>query len=275
MKRSLFFASRILTAAIVTSALLVMAPMALAKEKDKPKSDSITEKNPAATAAAKKELKSDQANYLGVSIEPLHHAFAVHMPGIFAKDQGLLVVDVMPGSPAAQAGIKADDVLMVYGDQKLQSPEQLATLVREGKAGQQVKIKIVRDGKPQQVSVTINEHQSDAIAHEGSTRSRMHWQMPQWLTRHPAGTNTTADDKSRWESFDSLTLKSLGNGRFKVEIGYMNKEGKIEQKAFEGTREEIEKKIAAQKELPRTERAHLLRSLDLPDAELSLDFPGV
>jgi membrane-associated protease RseP (regulator of RpoE activity) len=279
MKRYLFFPSRRLTAAIVAGVLFAAVPLAFAKEKPKP--DSTTEKKPAAAAAINAEIHSQQANYLGVSIEPLHPAFAVHMPGTFAKEQGLLVVEVMPGSPAAQAGIKADDVLMIYGDQKLKSPEQLAKLVREDKSGRQVKFTIVREGKPQEVNVTIGEHDknlANPFGQEGARVSRMHWRMPQWLTRHSATSNkndVAAEDKARWESFDSLTLKSLGKGRYKVEIGYLNKEGKVERRSFEGTREEIDKEIAARKDMPRNEREHLLRSLDLPESEMLLDFPGV
>ena len=45
-------------------------------------------------------------------------------------------------------------------------------------------------------------------------------------------------------------MKSLGNDRFKVDIGYETKEGKIEHQEFEGTRTEIREKILTRKDLP-------------------------
>ncbi len=72
-----------------------------------------------------------------------------------------------------------------------------------------------------------------------------------------------------------MTLNSLGDNRYKVEIGYETKDGKIERRAFEGTREEIRQEIMAQKDLPANEREHLLRGLDTPGEDSQFDFPDI
>jgi len=276
MKRFSLFQNRRFMLSVVSLVLIATIPMAIAKEPKK--ANSTNEKTAVATERAAAP-QGARENYLGVSLEPLHPAFAAQMPSIFEKDRGLLIVDVMRGSPAEQAGIKPYDVLLAYGKEKLQSPEQLAKFVHADKAGQKVTLTIIREGKPQDLSVTIGEQNEHVAAGggENSARASAHWRMPQWLTRHPAGSNKEAaeGDRARWESFDSLTLKSLGKGRFKVEIAYVNKEGKMEQLTFEGTRNEIHKDITARKDLPQNERDHLLRSLDLREQELLYDFPGV
>ena len=49
--------------------------------------------------------------------------------------------------------------------------------------------------------------------------------------------------------------------RSKLEINYLDKDGKMEHHAFKGTREEIEQAIKSEKDLPNSERHHLLHGL--------------
>jgi hypothetical protein len=78
----------------------------------------------------------------------------------------------------------------------------------------------------------------------------------------------------QWESFDSMTLTKVGNDHFNVEIAYLNKQGKMEHRTFEGSRQDIHRDIQAQKDLPPEERGQLLRALDLR-GEFQFDFPTV
>jgi len=199
---------------------------------------------------------------------------------MFAKGQGVMVAQVAAGSPAEKAGFKAHDVLMTYGDQKLFSPDQLTKLVQSDKAGADVKFAIVRDGKSEEITVKLGDFTPERQAGPDSSWSwRMppwRWRTPEWFTQLPAlpGTEDTNAKDSLWNNFDSLTVKRIGDDRFHVEIGFLDKDGKIEQRTFEGTREEIHKDIAAQKDLPAIERDHLLRSLDIPNSEFPTKFPG-
>jgi hypothetical protein len=85
----------------------------------------------------------------------------------------------------------------------------------------------------------------------------------------------SAAGETSWSTFDSLSLQNLGNDRYKAEVGYETKDGKVEHLTFEGTREELRKEITARKDLPDNEREHLLRSLDMPNEMLEFDFPSI
>jgi membrane-associated protease RseP (regulator of RpoE activity) len=253
-------------------ALLIGGALTMAAEKEK-----SAAKDSGRTAASTEKGRVEQIAYLGIAIEPLSPAFASQMPEMFRNGQGVLVASVVEGSPAAKAGIKPHDVLTTYADQKLFSPEQLARLVRSDQVGRQVKLGIVREGKSEQIKVTLGEYE---VEHPNSpTRGLPHlwhwnWRMPRWFSHQTAPRER---DRS-WESFDSMTIKNLGNNRFQAEIGYMDQEGKLQTREFEGTREEIDKAILAQKDLPASEREHLLRGLDMPGEEWLLPrvhvFPG-
>jgi hypothetical protein len=68
-------------------------------------------------------------------------------------DQGLIVQQVLPESPAAKAGIKDGDVLVSAKDKDLTEPKDLVDVVADAKDNE-FEIKILRDGKEQTIKVT-------------------------------------------------------------------------------------------------------------------------
>lgn len=70
---------------------------------------------------------------------------------------GLMIEEVMPGSPAEQAGLKMHDILLKLDDQQLVSMEQLMLLVRAKKKGDSVNLALISSGQEKQVSVTLGE----------------------------------------------------------------------------------------------------------------------
>ena len=84
---------------------------------------------------------------------------------------------------------------------------------------------------------------------------------------------TASEKHLRWESFESITIKNLGKDPVKAAISHLDKNGKVQSQTFEGTRQEIDKAIAAHKDLPAVEREHLFRGLDMPVGGQRL--PGV
>lgn len=95
------------------------------------------------------------AAFLGVQTEHLPASLAWHLklsPGF-----GLMVGEVMEGSPAAQAGIRQYDVLLRYQDQQLVNMEQLQVLVRSGRKGDRVKLLVVSQGDEKEVTVILDE----------------------------------------------------------------------------------------------------------------------
>jgi S1-C subfamily serine protease len=86
-------------------------------------------------------------------------------------DAGVVVIDVLPGSPADKAGIRGSqrtvkvgsiefpaggDVLMSVNDERLSNAEQLNKLVTyEGQAGDRLEFKVLRDGHEMKATVTL------------------------------------------------------------------------------------------------------------------------
>jgi membrane-associated protease RseP (regulator of RpoE activity) len=69
------------------------------------------------------------------------------------EGQGLVVQQVVPGSPAAKAGFKEKDVLLKAGDKPLKAVEDLLAAVNDAK-GKPLAIVLLREGKEQTIEVT-------------------------------------------------------------------------------------------------------------------------
>ncbi len=68
---------------------------------------------------------------------------------------GAEVATVEPGSAADKAGVKVGDVVTKFQDLTISDPNQLTAAVREQPAGASVKVTVLRDGKEQQLDVTL------------------------------------------------------------------------------------------------------------------------
>ncbi|HXR56060.1 MAG TPA: trypsin-like peptidase domain-containing protein [Casimicrobiaceae bacterium] len=69
--------------------------------------------------------------------------------------QGALVAAVQPGAPADHAGIKPGDVIVGFGDHRIEQPEDLAGATLELEPGTHVTLDIERGGKHRNVDVTL------------------------------------------------------------------------------------------------------------------------
>lgn len=70
------------------------------------------------------------------------------------QQKGAVVTNVIPGSPAEQAGLKIKDQIIEFAGQKIKAPRDLPKAVRKASVGKQVRLKVLRDGKQIQLSIT-------------------------------------------------------------------------------------------------------------------------
>ncbi len=102
---------------------------------------------------------SVQRAYLGVAIQPVTQDLANQF-GVNATE-GVVVTQVFPNSPAEEAGVKMGDVIVAFGNHKVHGPRELQNLVERMPEGSREKLAIVRDGKPQTLTMTGRPQPSD------------------------------------------------------------------------------------------------------------------
>jgi len=74
-----------------------------------------------------------------------------------AQPVGVGVVDVVPGGPAAAAGIQPGDVIVAIDGTKTPSADALGAVLAELKPGQVVTVTVERGGRQQDLKVTLGE----------------------------------------------------------------------------------------------------------------------
>ena len=72
---------------------------------------------------------------------------------------GVKFADVREGSPAAKAGLKAGDIMVEFDGKALQNLYDFTYALRAKKPGDQVKVKVLRDGKPLEVTATLSRRE--------------------------------------------------------------------------------------------------------------------
>jgi serine protease Do len=74
---------------------------------------------------------------------------------------GVLISDVEEDSPADKAGIESRDVLIEFNGKKVDSPDDLSELVADTEVGQEVEIKVIREGKQKTLKLVVGERPDD------------------------------------------------------------------------------------------------------------------
>ncbi len=108
--------------------------------------------------------------WVGVSLFPLQPGLAKALK--IGVERGAMIVEVVRGAPADRAGLRGGsktvqvgnalipvggDVVVAIDNQQVNSSEDFVRIIRRHRPGEQVTLKVVREGKTMEVSVTLAE----------------------------------------------------------------------------------------------------------------------
>ena len=94
---------------------------------------------------------------------------------------GAVISQVTPDSPAGHAGLKSGDVLRELNGKKIHGRRALQVAVSETAPGTPIDLGILRDGKPENLHVTVGEFHNE--------RQRRSQQCRRGRAARPAGTD--------------------------------------------------------------------------------------
>lgn len=100
--------------------------------------------------------------WLGVSIQPLTPELAESFG--LDKVTGALVNQVLPDSPAEQAGVQRGDILLAFNGKKIRGVRELQLLVASTPAEKTVELEVLRGNKKLTLPVTVTAQQPEQIA---------------------------------------------------------------------------------------------------------------
>ena len=100
----------------------------------------------------------ERGSYMGITLGEVNAETARRLR--LAEERGALVSDVIAGGPAAQAGLKKDDVIVRWNSQPVESASQLTRHRQETPAGRTVRLGVLRDGREMELDIKLGERQT-------------------------------------------------------------------------------------------------------------------
>jgi len=99
----------------------------------------------------------EDAGWLGVELQEVTPEAVKEqkLPG----EYGVVLREVVPDSPAAKAGLKANDVVTELGGQRVEGAAQFRRMIREIPPGRTVQLTVWRDGKAQTISAVLGTNE--------------------------------------------------------------------------------------------------------------------
>jgi membrane-associated protease RseP (regulator of RpoE activity) len=122
-------------------------------------------------------VKAPGDYWLGIEAYPVPAVLRVHLN--LPEKQGLVAHRIVPDSPAAKAGIEANDILLQAGEKKLAEMKDLADAVETAKETS-LKLEIIRAGKPTTIEVTPAKRPQGQFAWTAPQQSDMN-RLQNWL----------------------------------------------------------------------------------------------
>jgi len=95
------------------------------------------------------------------------------------EERGALLGKIVPDSPASKAGLKENDVVLEINGQRVEGTEQFRRLIREIPAGRTANLTIWRDGRSQNVKVTLAKPEANNLKVFSGNPQSFSFKMPQ------------------------------------------------------------------------------------------------
>ncbi len=102
--------------------------------------------------------------WLGVELVSLNEPLRAHF-GV-PEGSGVLISNVVDGSPAARAGLEVGDIVTRFDGRDVTSSRKLTLMVRKAEAGAPADLEVWRGGKVQTMTATLDERPRPALGSE-------------------------------------------------------------------------------------------------------------
>ena len=132
----------------------------------------------------------------------------------YGLDSGVLVVEVVEGSPAEKAGLKEGDVILAVGDDSIHNMAELFNLIRSHKPGDKVTLSYYRDGERRQTEATLEEAQGGFLLSAREVRN--------FLPKVKVNNKLTLPDMSQMQ--EEISRLEMEIDKIKKDIDELRKE---------------------------------------------------
>jgi serine protease Do len=141
--------------------------------------------------------------YLGIQARPITQ-------GVSETD-GVIVDDVVPNSPAAEAKLKRDDVIKKFNGHTVRNITELRSLVSQVELNKKVELELIRSGATQKVTAEIKEQPADYLTSRTNPRQPQTPQQPEDQQNEPDEANPLASVEVAEVNADVMKRLDLPN----------------------------------------------------------------
>ncbi len=100
--------------------------------------------------------------FVGISFQPVDESLARALD--LPQARGIIVTEVVEDSPASEAGIITEDVIIKFNGRNIQSPSDFRRRIAEMMPGTEITLTVIREGQEKDIEVVLGEFPSDEIA---------------------------------------------------------------------------------------------------------------
>jgi C-terminal processing protease CtpA/Prc len=147
---------------------VMCAPLLIALAMLAPGAPCVAEKPETSQHAESTVLLSpgeEGGGWLGVEVQEITDGLREAMD--LGREKGVLVSEVIEGSPAEKAGLQKGDVILKIDDHRVAKPRTLVHVLQKLDPGDEVAVEFVRDGKSRTEKVTLGERKAGKFPIEG------------------------------------------------------------------------------------------------------------
>jgi len=163
---------------------------------------------------------SVERGYLGVSIGPLSNEMATQL-GLKSR-KGVLVTEVMAGTPASEAGVQELDVITAFDDEAVDGPRSLQEVVEKSAIGKPHKLTVLRDGRSMSLSIAVKPLPDKIARRDGAGGRKLSAENEETFYSEAFGVEVR--DKASlpeavYEGFDGVVVDRVDNEGVAAEAG--------------------------------------------------------
>lgn len=155
--------------------------------------------------------------WLGVYVQPLTKEFASAY-GV-KEEEGAVISDVVPGSPAAKAGLQRGDVVTAVNGNKIKNHQDFVYKIRQSMAGDKVEIDIVRKRDVQKVTVKLTEVSSSPDGAEDTTQAPKTSELLSTIGLRVSDVTSQLRSKYGLKRDDGIVIVGVEAGSFAMRSG--------------------------------------------------------
>jgi C-terminal processing protease CtpA/Prc len=109
-----------------------------------------------------------RAAFIGVQAQPLTPELKEKLK--VNADTGIVITEVVPNTPAAQAGLNRDDVITAINDQPIKTPDDLRNAIQSAGSGKEITLQVLRGSKTVSLKATPRDGASGMMPAQGFER---------------------------------------------------------------------------------------------------------